>query len=428
MGAPTHLIVGLGNPGADYRATRHNVGFRVIEELARRWGVAPRGAECNARLAARDGVLLALPQTYMNRSGYAVRCLVERYGIEPERVLVVLDEVALPLGKLRLRPAGSPGGHRGLESILESVQTDRRAPAAARREGRGGGAGRGGAGGLRARPLRPRRARRGRGDGDPRRRRGRALAPRGARIGDVALQRMSGAGAAALTAASRSVQLLGFAARRQSGMGVPSPPLCSAPTPSTFRRNGAVTRGPTGPQGGIQRCAGRTSWRSCSTPVSPTTSRSSLVDDVKKMITGSGAEIAKEESWGKRKLAYPIHKFSEGRYVFLYVIADGAAPPFQEVERRLNQNERVLRYLTIRTDEDLRRALRKGKRPPIAAEAVGMAPARSGPGGFDEVRRSDVEPRRSDGEPRRFDESRRSDGESRRFDSEPRRFDTGREN
>jgi PTH1 family peptidyl-tRNA hydrolase len=123
--APTHLIVGLGNPGAEYRATRHNVGFLVVEELARRWGVAPRGAECNSRLAEREGVLLALPQTYMNRSGYAVRCLVERYGIDRERVLVVLDEVALPLGKLRLRPGGSPGGHRGLESILESVQTDR---------------------------------------------------------------------------------------------------------------------------------------------------------------------------------------------------------------------------------------------------------------------------------------------------------------
>ena len=125
MAAPTHLVVGLGNPGAEYRDTRHNVGFLVVEELARRWGVSPRGAECNARLAARDGALLALPQTYMNRSGYAVRCLVERHGIEPERVLVVLDEVALPLGKLRMRAGGSPGGHRGLESILESLQTDR---------------------------------------------------------------------------------------------------------------------------------------------------------------------------------------------------------------------------------------------------------------------------------------------------------------
>ena len=123
--AAGRLIVGLGNPGAEYRDTRHNVGFLVGEELARRWGVAPRGAECNARLAARGETLLALPQTYMNRSGYAVRCLVERYALEPERVLVVLDEVALPLGKLRMRPAGSPGGHRGLESILESLQTDR---------------------------------------------------------------------------------------------------------------------------------------------------------------------------------------------------------------------------------------------------------------------------------------------------------------
>jgi hypothetical protein len=63
--------------------------------------------------------------------------------------------------------------------------------------------------------------------------------------------------------------------------------------------------------------------------------------------------------------------------VFLYVVAEGAAPPFSEIERRLNQNERVLRYLTVRTDEDLRRALRKGKRPPVAAEAVGMAPPRA---------------------------------------------------
>jgi small subunit ribosomal protein S6 len=104
-----------------------------------------------------------------------------------------------------------------------------------------------------------------------------------------------------------------------------------------------------------------------------------LVDEVKRMVSTSGVAIAREESWGKRKLAFPIGKASEGRYVFLYITADEAAPPFQEVEKRLNQNERVLRYLTVRTDEDLRRALRKGKRPPLAAEAVGMAPARPAP-------------------------------------------------
>ena len=117
------LVVGLGNPGAEYRDTRHNVGFRVVEEVARRAGVRLRAGECNSLVAAIPGALLALPQTFMNRSGYAARCLVEKHGVPPEAVLVVLDEVALPLGKLRLRPLGSPGGHRGLESILENLQS-----------------------------------------------------------------------------------------------------------------------------------------------------------------------------------------------------------------------------------------------------------------------------------------------------------------
>ncbi|HEX3555545.1 MAG TPA: aminoacyl-tRNA hydrolase [Thermoanaerobaculia bacterium] len=129
------LILGLGNPGEEYRDTRHNVGFRVIEELARRWQLALDRLECNA-LAARIGageggaqaegdgdVLLAKPQTYMNRSGHAAHCFVERYELDPADVLVVYDEVNLPLGKLRLRRAGSPAGHRGLESILESLRT-----------------------------------------------------------------------------------------------------------------------------------------------------------------------------------------------------------------------------------------------------------------------------------------------------------------
>jgi peptidyl-tRNA hydrolase, PTH1 family len=121
------LILGLGNPGEEYRDTRHNVGFRVVEELARRWRLALGRLECNA-LAAQagdgdDAVLLAKPQTYMNRSGHAAHCFVERYELDPANVLVVYDEVNLPLGKLRLRRAGSPAGHRGLESILESLRT-----------------------------------------------------------------------------------------------------------------------------------------------------------------------------------------------------------------------------------------------------------------------------------------------------------------
>jgi PTH1 family peptidyl-tRNA hydrolase len=120
----TRLIVGLGNPGAEYRDTRHNVGFRVVEEVARRAGVRLGRNECNSLVGAAGDLLLALPQTFMNRSGYAVRCLVERHELQPPSVLVVLDEIALPLGRLRLRASGSPGGHRGLESILESLQSD----------------------------------------------------------------------------------------------------------------------------------------------------------------------------------------------------------------------------------------------------------------------------------------------------------------
>lgn len=118
------LVVGLGNPGAAYRDSRHNVGFLVVEELARRAGARLGRRECNALVGTAGGVLLALPQTYMNRSGYSTRCLVERHDLAPPAVLVVLDDVALPLGKLRLRRSGSPGGHRGLESILESLQSD----------------------------------------------------------------------------------------------------------------------------------------------------------------------------------------------------------------------------------------------------------------------------------------------------------------
>lgn len=121
------LVVGLGNPGDQYAETRHNLGFRVVEELARRLGRSLDRHECNSRVApgSPDLPVLARPQTYMNRSGWAVRCLVERHGFEPADILVVYDEVHLPLGRLRLRPGGSPGGHRGLESVVENLRTDR---------------------------------------------------------------------------------------------------------------------------------------------------------------------------------------------------------------------------------------------------------------------------------------------------------------
>lgn len=118
-------IVGLGNPGPRYAPTRHNVGFRVIEELARRLDLELADGECRARLAVSDDVALVQPLTFMNRSGATLRCLAERHGLEAHDFLVVYDEIHLSLGRLRMRPKGSPAGHRGLESILEALGSDR---------------------------------------------------------------------------------------------------------------------------------------------------------------------------------------------------------------------------------------------------------------------------------------------------------------
>lgn len=119
----TRLVLGLGNPGGRYADTRHNLGFRVVDELARRLGVRLGMDVCGALWASSDRTDLAVPQTYMNRSGYSARCLSERNGYAPGNILVVYDEVHLPLGRLRLRGKGSPGGHRGMESVIENLRT-----------------------------------------------------------------------------------------------------------------------------------------------------------------------------------------------------------------------------------------------------------------------------------------------------------------
>lgn len=121
---PPRVVLGLGNPGERYAATRHNVGFRVVEEIARRRGIRLAAGECNSRVGWDGELMLAAPQTYMNRSGYAARCLVERHGFAADGILVVYDEVHLPLGRLRLRRRGSPAGHRGMESVLENLGSD----------------------------------------------------------------------------------------------------------------------------------------------------------------------------------------------------------------------------------------------------------------------------------------------------------------
>lgn len=114
------LIVGLGNPGSRYRGTRHNIGFAVLDELARRADVPFEGAAVDALIAkwrARD-TMLAKPLTFMNASGEAVGGLLRYYRIEPSDLLVVVDEAQLPLARLRARARGSDGGHNGLKSII----------------------------------------------------------------------------------------------------------------------------------------------------------------------------------------------------------------------------------------------------------------------------------------------------------------------
>ena len=129
------LVFGLGNPGPEYASTRHNVGFEVLDFLARREGLLFESANSLERyegptafLAARlfePDALLVKPQTFMNRSGEVLPALLAWAGAQPAQCLVVYDDMDLPLAKLRIRPHGSSGGHNGLESIIRTLGTDR---------------------------------------------------------------------------------------------------------------------------------------------------------------------------------------------------------------------------------------------------------------------------------------------------------------
>lgn len=122
------LVAGLGNPGGKYARTRHNAGFFVVEELSRRWSYSKARKQFSGLLA--DGtirgerVLLLEPQTYMNLSGVSVREATTFLKIDTVDLLVVVDDMALPVGRLRMRPKGSAGGHNGLTSIIQQLGTD----------------------------------------------------------------------------------------------------------------------------------------------------------------------------------------------------------------------------------------------------------------------------------------------------------------
>jgi peptidyl-tRNA hydrolase, PTH1 family len=121
------LIVGLGNPGPEYERTQHNLGFLVIDRLAERNFIRINRQDSKALIGvgtvSGQDVILTKPQTFMNRSGPAVKALSEKHGIEVSKILIIYDELDLPWTGVRIRPRGSAGGHHGIESVIGSLGT-----------------------------------------------------------------------------------------------------------------------------------------------------------------------------------------------------------------------------------------------------------------------------------------------------------------
>ena len=119
------LVAGLGNPGAEYAHTRHNVGFMVVDLLAHEAGLPwEKSSKWEAATAKSGDALLVKPGSYMNHSGQPLHALAQFFKITPQEILVVLDDFSLPLGRLRIRQSGGPGGHNGLESIIVQFGTE----------------------------------------------------------------------------------------------------------------------------------------------------------------------------------------------------------------------------------------------------------------------------------------------------------------
>jgi PTH1 family peptidyl-tRNA hydrolase len=123
--AQIRLVAGLGNPGAEYAATRHNIGFIIADQFAAQVGSTwEKSSKWDALSAKCGSVLLLKPMSFMNRSGHPLFAVAQFYKIEPPQILIVLDDLALPVGRLRLRARGGSGGHNGLESIIMQFGTE----------------------------------------------------------------------------------------------------------------------------------------------------------------------------------------------------------------------------------------------------------------------------------------------------------------
>jgi len=120
-------VVGLGNPGKQYVQTKHNAGFAFMKKLSKKWGARLKKRKSSSKMIIvtreKEKVLLAMPQTYMNRSGLAVKQIVQNYAIKLKNLLVVYDDFDIPVGEIRIRKAGSAGSHKGMSSIIKELGT-----------------------------------------------------------------------------------------------------------------------------------------------------------------------------------------------------------------------------------------------------------------------------------------------------------------
>jgi peptidyl-tRNA hydrolase, PTH1 family len=122
---PIRLIAGLGNPGTEYALTRHNIGFMVVDFLAHEAGLAwEKSGKWDAATVKLGHAMLVKPASYMNRSGCPLQAVAQFFKISPDEILIVLDDFSLPLGRLRIRQSGGPGGHNGLESVIVQFGTE----------------------------------------------------------------------------------------------------------------------------------------------------------------------------------------------------------------------------------------------------------------------------------------------------------------
>jgi peptidyl-tRNA hydrolase, PTH1 family len=123
-----HLIIGLGNPGPKYSGTRHNIGFELVDRLAQRWHIRLGEqrrfqGDCGEGQIAGQKLYLLKPNTFMNKSGQSARAMLDWYKLSPQQVLVIYDDMDLPIGRLRLRLSGSAGGHNGMKSLIAHLGT-----------------------------------------------------------------------------------------------------------------------------------------------------------------------------------------------------------------------------------------------------------------------------------------------------------------